>query len=108
MYKGVGVGLGLMVLRLRSRLMLGLEIEETYWLSHYYLGWKNLVKHVAIITQSHSGVGFAQVDVNIFVYIHNVPSIWVDLYQHFILSHGLHNISDVRTWLLKVVQLLPQ
>ena len=51
-------------------------------------------------------VGGDVVDVDVLVHVHNKLAFWVNLDQHLLFVHRLHHLADIRTLLLKKLELL--
>ena len=59
---------------------------------------------VGIILECDAGVGFEIVDVNIFINVDYVFSLWIDFDKDLLLAHLFDYFSDVRSWFLEVVE----
>lgn len=84
----------------------GLDLHETD--EGIDLGREDLVQRVGIVPHGDTGVGLKVVDVDPLVEINDVFALGIDLDQDLLLTHLLDDLSDVRTRLLQMIQLLPK
>ena len=68
----------------------------------------HLMKRVVVIPEGHTEVGGDLGDINGLVEVHNVLSLWVHLHEDLVLAHKLDNLTDVGSWLVQQLKLLPQ
>ena len=59
---------------------------------------------VGIILECNAGVGFEVVDINVFINVDYVFTLWVDFNKDLLLAHLFDYFSDVGSWFLEVVE----
>jgi len=62
------------------------------------------VYSVGIILECNAGVGFEVVDINVFINVDYVFTLWVDFNKDLLLAHLFDYFSDVGSWFLEVVE----
>mmetsp|Transcript_32410 Transcript_32410/g.64337 ORF Transcript_32410/g.64337 Transcript_32410/m.64337 type:complete len:417 (+) Transcript_32410:261-1511(+) len=72
------------------------------------LGGQNFVKFVRVVVQRNSSSRRQSSDVDVFFDVDHVLPFRVHLHKNFIFAHHLHDLSYIRPWLQKVLQLLSQ
>jgi len=66
------------------------------------------MKRVVVVPEGHTEVGGDLGDINGLIEVHNVLSLWVHLHEDLVLAHELDDLTDVGSWLVQQLKLLPQ